>query len=165
MLKRTKRASILLDKSDPSQAGEFMGLLANKPAIILVEDDPDLLDVCGELLRGAFPEHTVCSSENGRIGLNQINQKAPHIALVLTDFNMDGLNGGEMLAEMDKRPELSLVPRIMMSGIGEEDYRIIEKQGGTSFGRYDHWLLKPVPAVKLLETIERILKLREPKAC
>lgn len=83
-----------------------------KPLILVVDDQPEIRDLMVHVLTHAGFD--VNTADDGRDASLSIGQRV--VDLVLTDINMPGRNGLELIAELKvRRPEL---PVIAMSGGG-----------------------------------------------
>ena len=110
--------------------------------ILIVEDDEDILNLLKELLEKEGFEVT---------GLNYtesiIKSIEKHKAeLVILDYLLPKINGGELCHEIKSRPATALVPVIMLSAFP----RVIQ-----SLGYYgsDAFIAKPFDADELLRTV------------
>lgn len=86
-------------------------------------------------------------------GLKVLRQDPDKFGLVLSDFNMPGMSGGEMCLEIRKDPRLRHIPFICTSGslipnAVTEKYQMTET------------LMKPFTVDKVKETIEPFLILQ-----
>jgi two-component system response regulator (stage 0 sporulation protein F) len=78
------------------------------PAIILVDDEPDILIILQRLLRGLTSGHDVIVANNGAAALEQLALRPAR--LVITDYNMPGMNGLQLTAAIKARtPETYVV--------------------------------------------------------
>lgn len=114
--------------------------------MMLVDDDPALRG----LLRVTLPSEgfDVVEAAGGDEALALASEKAPD--LVLLDWTMPGLSGGEVLRELKREhPEL---PVIVLTARREPRYRAEAESLGA-----DTFLTKPFSPLELLETIERLL--------
>jgi DNA-binding response OmpR family regulator len=81
--------------------------------ILLIDDDPELVDVLAEYFAGAGYE--VMAAHRGADGLTLADQKRPDV--VLLDIRMPGMSGVQVLQQLRLRsPEL---PVVMISGAGD----------------------------------------------
>lgn len=140
------------------QAGELFpaaasgeGEDADKPTILLVEDEKMLREMIGEVLECAGYEVLACAHPND--GIEMSMQHAGEIDLLLTDVVMPGMNGHEMSTRiLEKRPKLRVV---YMSGYSEQVL--------TERGQYDaefEYLQKPFSLVTLTKKLASMLKER-----
>lgn len=88
-------------------------------SVLLVEDDPDIREGLGSFLEDQG--YTVEKAENGKEGLERLEQKKP--GLVLLDLMMPVMNGWQFLEEKKKEPpELSKVPVVVISAVAGNPY-------------------------------------------
>jgi two-component system, OmpR family, response regulator len=80
--------------------------------ILLIEDDPDIQEVAKMSLEevGGF-DVTACGS--GREALDIVSRVRPDLLII--DFMMPGMDGGETLAALRARPDMSRIPAIFMT--------------------------------------------------
>lgn len=119
-----------------------------KEKILIIDDDPDILDV----LELSLSEHyTVVSANNGKEGLDQVKAKAPD--LVITDYVMPVMTGPQFVKELRKDVLLQHLPVIMLTGKGEVKDMVSGIEAGA-----DDYLVKPFEPEALLARIRMILK-------
>lgn len=66
------------------------------PAIILVEDEPDILIILHRLMRDLTGGYDIITVNSGADALAQIALR--RVPLVITDYNMPGMNGLQLAA-------------------------------------------------------------------
>lgn len=120
----------------------------NKPKILTVDDDPDILDVL-ELTLSELYE--VAQAGNGKEGLEVIQKFMPDI--IICDYMMPIMNGRDFCKALKKDILLRHVPVIMLTGKGETQDRI----GGIEAG-VDDYMVKPFAPDELLARIKMILR-------
>jgi CheY-like chemotaxis protein len=122
--------------------------------ILVVDDHPDTRDALALLLTAAG--YVVRTAEDGATAL-ELLQLHPECGLVLLDWRLPDMNGGDVLRALRVEPELTDVPVIVLSadGLVAEEVR---EAGGTAF------LHKPQDADVLLAVIARHLQAREQSA-
>ena len=64
---------------------------SNRPAIILAEDEPDILAILHRLVRNLVPHYEVITVGDGSTALEQLKQRP--VPLVIADYNMHGMTG------------------------------------------------------------------------
>ena len=79
--------------------------------ILLVDDEPDLLDLYGEVLE--LMDHRVLRAHDGREALEIAHERRPD--LVVTDWQMPRMNGMELCQRWVQDSQLRDVPIIMHS--------------------------------------------------
>ncbi len=119
-----------------------------KEKILIIDDDPDILDVLDLTLSDTF---TVISAKNGKEGLELVKAKAPD--LVITDYNMPIMNGPDFCRNLRKDILLRHLPVIMLTGKGETKDMVLGIESGA-----DDYLIKPFEPEALLARIRMILK-------
>lgn len=111
--------------------------------VLVVDDDPDILEALRFVIEGAGYE--VRSADNGREALERMRNE-PQPAVVILDLMMPVMNGWEFRAEQSRDPELAEVPVVVLTGDG----RIAAK--ATTLGAQGY-LKKPVALAELLATV------------
>lgn len=115
--------------------------------ILLVDDEPAILETCREILR--IEGYAVDAVASGYAAL----EAAMHTTydLLLTDLKMDGMDGLELLAEVQKRSPQTVT--VMMTGFGTID----SATEAVRLGAYE-FLLKPVAVEDLKQAVARCLE-------
>jgi CheY-like chemotaxis protein len=116
------------------------------PTVLVVEDEFGIVDVLEAVLTDAG--YRVLTACNGKQGLARLSQEKPDV--ILLDFMMPLLSGGEMLRAMVSEPAYQPIPVIMMSALSEA--AIAEKCKG-----YAAFLHKPFRVPTVLSTVARVL--------
>ena len=114
--------------------------------ILVIDDDPDILDVLELTLSGHY---TVFTAPNGKEGLDLVKLKAPD--LVITDYVMPVMNGPQFVRELRKDVLLRHLPVIMLTGKGETKDMVTGIEAGA-----DDYLVKPFEPEVLLARIRMI---------
>jgi len=132
-----------------------------KKKILLIEDDPTILETTAEFLNESGFE--VSTAINGVDGIQKAIEIIPD--LIISDISMPLKNGYEVCKTLQSVPDTSSIPFIFLSAkIQKEDQRL-----GMQLGA-DDYLTKPfdyselLKSIKIrLEKIERFLKLGDDK--
>ena len=122
--------------------------MTNRPKILTVDDDPDILDVL-DLTLSEFYE--VKQANNGKEGLETLRTYIPD--LIICDYMMPIMNGREFCKAIKKDMLLQHIPVIMLTGKGETQDRI----GGIEAG-VDDYMIKPFAPDELLARIKMIMR-------
>ena len=119
-------------------------------AILLVDDSPTLLMAMGSVLeRSGF---AVSKAVSGEDALVKIKGAAAPFALIVTDYNMPGINGVELVRQARKLPGTRFTPILLLTTESEQRKRDDAKAAGAT-----GWLVKPIPADKLLQAIKQVV--------
>jgi type IV pilus assembly protein PilB len=116
--------------------------------ILVVEDEPEMLEILRELL--AAEEYDVVTAVDGREARTLLYKEAPD--LILTDLQMPGMDGLELLEKV--RGDLSTrhIPVIVLTAMQSKDAEIQAYNLGA-----DDYLTKPFQSNLLLSHIRRSL--------
>jgi diguanylate cyclase (GGDEF)-like protein len=120
-----------------------------KPRILIVDDDPDILDVLEITL--SEENHEIFKAMDGEEALRIIKSKP--LDLVLLDYAIPKMNGRQVCMEVKKDILLRHLPIIMVTGKGE----VSDKVGGIDAGA-DDYIVKPFEPKELLARIRMILR-------
>ena len=114
--------------------------------VLVVDDEFGIVDVLETILTDEG--YRVLTACNGKQGLVRLSEEKPDV--ILSDFMMPILGGGEMLRAMAAQPAYRRIPVIMMSSLGEDV--IAERCKG-----YAAFLHKPFRVAAVLSTVARVL--------
>jgi len=121
---------------------------ANKPRILVVDDEPEIRSLVGEIL--ADEGYEVAMADNA--GAARELKKVQNPSLILLDIWMPDTDGITLLKEWVAEDSL-LCPVVMMSGHGSVETAV----EATRLGAYD-FLEKPLSLAKLLLIVGRALE-------
>lgn len=120
--------------------------------LLVIEDDPVLRNNICDLLESEG--YAIECAEDGKIGIEKVRKILPD--LIVCDIMMPGLDGYDVLEELQKDPETATIPFIFLTAKVEmENLRIGMKLGA------DDYLFKPFDVNELLETVNTRLKKKE----
>ena len=126
--------------------------MPNRKKIVVVEDEPDILEVIRyNLEREGFEVFTAL---DGKAGLDVIEQQQPN--LILLDLMLPGIDGLEICRRVKANPRLQDVSVIMVSAKGEETDIVI----GLGIGA-DDYVSKPFSPRELLARVNAVLRRSE----
>jgi signal transduction histidine kinase/DNA-binding response OmpR family regulator len=114
---------------------------ANRPKILVVDDDKEIRSVIAELL--SMSGYDVIEAASGQQGLDHANRMVPD--LILLDVMMPGIDGWTVLSKLQDNAKLADIPVIVLSAVG--DVEMAMSLGAASV------LLKPVDASRLTAEI------------
>lgn len=110
--------------------------------ILVIDDNSDLLELLNEALTAEGYE-VECASHIDNI-YESVRNSRP--ALVIVDYILQGINGGELCHQLKINPRTSHLPVVMITGYS----RVLESLG--SYGA-DHLLAKPFDLNELLAVV------------
>src|SRR2546428_10967069 len=131
----------------PPQAGE--GRAMTQPRVLVVDDDPALLQALPEALQLRMAGVTVDTADSALAALDRL--AARDYDAIITDLKMPGTNGLGLLAEIRTRwPD---TPTIMITGHGEHALAILALRGGA----YD-FIQKPIDRDSFVASLYRAIR-------
>jgi len=125
--------------------------------ILVVEDEDDIRDLLAfTLAREGF---AVLQADNGPVALEQARNKHPD--LILLDLMLPGMDGLSVYKRLQREPDASNIPVIMLTAKGEEIDRIV----GLEIGAADY-IVKPFSLREVILRIRAVLgrKGKQPKS-
>ena len=121
-------------------------------SILVVDDEPDVADLFRQRFRretrqGKFVMHFATSGEQA---LNRLAEEfQPVLIAVLSDIDMPGMDGLELLGEIkERRPDL---PVMMVTAYGDDERRRRARKLGAS-----EFINKPVDFDQLKESLRQL---------
>lgn len=117
--------------------------MAARPLVLVVEDDPSVLDMVRVVL--STEGYEVIIARDGLEGL--LKAEFAHPALLVLDIMMPNVGGKRMLEEMRADPRLAKVPVIVITGFPEAAAELRPILGS------ENVLMKPFSPEKLLERV------------
>ncbi|MBW8895468.1 MAG: response regulator, partial [Acidobacteria bacterium] len=129
----------------------------NNPALLVVDDDPQVLAAVRRDLRSRYREHyTIVSAASGPQALDTIRElkaRGDSLALILSDQRMPGMLGHELLAQ--SREVYPLARRVLLTAYADIDAAV----KAINEAHVDHYLAKPwdPPEEQLYPVIDDLL--------
>jgi two-component system sensor histidine kinase/response regulator len=119
------------------------------PHVLIVDDDPALLQALPEMLRLRMSGVTVETADSALAALDRIT--AVDYDAIVTDIKMPGMDGLTLLAEiLGRRPD---TPTLMITGHGEYDLALRALRGGA----YD-LIQKPIDRDGFVASLHRAIQ-------
>jgi CheY-like chemotaxis protein len=126
-----------------------------KNTIIIIDDDPDLVEATKVVLENAG--YTVASALSGRTGLERIRQGG--IDAILLDVMMaKDTEGFHVAEELKADPKTAKIPIVMLTAVGRRSGFEFSPEMDKDYMPVEAFLEKPVDPKKLVETIKGVLK-------
>src|SRR3569832_1070889 len=123
--------------------------------IVVMEDDAGTRLLVASVLKKHG--HEVLAAEDGVQGLALVRSEKPDV--VISDVQMPGMNGFDMLAEMRRDPQLAGIPVILLTSLQERAHMRIGMTAGA-----DDYITKPFRAAELRQAVAAQLNKRHVQA-
>ncbi|MBS1129992.1 MAG: Response regulator receiver [Proteobacteria bacterium] len=118
--------------------------------IFLVDDSATiLLSISNILAKAGYATEKAASAEEAIRKL----QSGIKIDLLITDLNMPGMNGIDLIKEVRKMPAYKFVPILFLTTESQQSRKMEAKAAGAS-----GWIVKPATADELLNTIKLVVR-------
>jgi signal transduction histidine kinase/ligand-binding sensor domain-containing protein/AraC-like DNA-binding protein len=122
-----------------------------KPTVLLVDDDPDILALLNDMLSSAY---NLCFAKNGSEALIILEKQ--RIDLIVSDIMMPEMDGIELCCKIRENFDTSHLPLILLTAKAEIEDRIKGLQAGA-----DSYIPKPFHPDHLKIRIKKLLSMRE----
>ena len=129
----------------------------NKPVLLIVDDDPQVLAAVRRDLRSRYREHyMVMSAGSGEEALNtmrELKSRGDSLAMLICDQRMPRMMGSEVLAK--SRPIYPLARRVLLTAYSDIDAAV----KAINEAHLDHYLSKPwdPPEERLFPAVDDLL--------
>ena len=124
-----------------------------RPTILIVEDSPDMRAFLKSVLEAIY---TVILAENGKVGLQILEEHYHSINLLITDLMMPEMNGLELVEAVKASSWGSQLPIIMLTAKTNEQ----SKHHANELGIHDY-IIKPFMVDELLASTQKLLHNQE----
>lgn len=124
----------------------------NKPVVLVVDDEEDILESLTAVLEEFLPEAKVLGARSALVAQDLMKKSPPDV--VVADFRMPGMNGLEFLSEI--RDSTNHITRIMMTAYPAIGLVVRAVNEARIQGLY----IKPFDAMRMVEAIRQALKER-----
>jgi len=127
--------------------------MAAKGLILVVDDDPDFVEITRTVLEKEGFE--VISAPNGSQGLARARREHPDLVIldVMMSSVLDGVNASQVMRD---DPELNPIPLIMASSIAQSEHA--DQFPTDEYMHVDAWLAKPVQPQELLKQVNKLIR-------
>ena len=125
---------------------------SSEPAILIVDDNPQNLQVLGKILQEN--KYEIEFAINGEVAMVWLKKR--QFDLILLDINMPGMDGFEVCRKIRSNPELNNMPVIFLSAESERE-SILK---GFELGAQDY-ITKPFDSRELLVRVRTHLTLKD----
>jgi putative two-component system response regulator len=122
------------------------------PRILVVDDNPDMIDLMRELLVShGYEVITVPDAAHAEI---EVHRHPPD--LILSDVVMPGRSGYELCHQLKNDPATRLIPFLLITGLSDREDKVKGIEAGA-----DDFLNKPIFPAELFARVKSLLKLKE----
>lgn len=121
------------------------------PTILVVDDEPDILQGLQAVLEGSIEGVRVLTAENGPAALRILAELGSRPDLVITDYRMPTMDGLEFLARAGKA--IPGVPRILITAYADVEIAV----RAINEADVEYFLRKPFRGEDLLEAVKAAL--------
>jgi len=118
--------------------------------ILIVEDDKFLRELISQKL--VKEGYNISQAIDGEEGLKKIKEEKPD--LVLLDLILPGIDGFEVLARIKEEQEVTKIPIIVLSNLGQKE----DVEKGIGLGAVDYLVKAHFTPGEIIEKIKRILE-------
>jgi putative two-component system response regulator len=127
--------------------------MTDRPAILLIDDDPDFVEATCAVLESA--SYRVLVAYNGDEGLARAQESRPD--LIILDVIMPGEDGFQTLENLRADPALAHVPVMMLTSLVNGLSMAPASETDTALEDY---IEKPIKPAELLRRVEKYLEQR-----
>ena len=136
--------AMLAAVSPPDRA---MPHLPDRPAVLVVEDNPEMRSFIADTLSGSY---NVSTAADGEQGLERAQVLRPD--LIVTDVMMPRMSGDQLMLALRKVPALAAVPVLLVSAKSDDALRVGLLQNGAK-----DYLIKPFLPSELLARVANLV--------
>ncbi len=116
--------------------------------IMAVDDSVSMRMLLSSTLKEAGYE--VLEAADGREALAKLEGR--HIDMLITDLNMENMDGIELTRAVREKPAFKDVPVIILTTESKQEIKMAGKDAGAS-----GWMVKPFQPEQLLEVLQKVL--------
>jgi CheY-like chemotaxis protein len=117
-----------------------------RPLVLVVDDDPNMLEICDMLLERAGYDRALAAS--GEEAVSLLEQQAP--ALIVLDLTMPGMDGWSVAALVRKHVRTAHIPILVVTSLTQNVENAARRAGATGF------CLKPIDSKRFVKEVKRL---------
>jgi two-component system alkaline phosphatase synthesis response regulator PhoP len=130
------------------------GSVSNQPYILVVDDDPDILDGIITILESQ--DYRLATAQDGLKCMEMIKEEKPD--LLILDLLMPRMDGWGVIRAMRSEPSYADIPIMILTTVIEDaSRRRYELETGMTMNVQDY-VQKPARPMDLLQRVENLLK-------
>ena len=145
-----RRVDLRIRTFDDLDLSPFEEQQPNRQSVLLVEDNPQIVQVLGYVLRGHYNLHF---ARDGEEGLERARELRPD--LIVSDIMMPRRNGYELLSALREEPSLKRTPFILLTSKVDRASRIEGFEQGA-----DEYLTKPFNNEEVVLRVKGLIERR-----
>ena len=127
----------------------------NEPYILIVDDDPDILEGITTILE--TQSYRLATARDGERCLEMLSEQTPD--LLILDLLMPRLDGWGVIREMRSEPRYAKIPIMVLTTVIEDaSRRRYELETGMAMDVQDY-IQKPIRPADLIRLVENLLKI------
>lgn len=134
-----------------SEVTELPQPTGNRPLVLVVEDNPDIIQYLRQLL---LPNYQLQVAHDGKEGIEKALETVPDI--IISDVMMPRKDGYELCRTLKQDERTSHIPIVLLTAKGDQASRV----AGLEYGA-DAFLSKPFDEQELFVRLEKLLELRK----
>jgi len=128
-----------------------------KPTILIVDDDPDILDNIITVLE--TQPYRLATARDGKKCMEMVKEEVPD--LLILDLLMPRMDGWGVIREMRSEPRYANVPIMVLTTVIEDaSRRRYELETGMAM-EVQEYIQKPVKPIELLRRVEKLLQIKD----
>jgi CheY-like chemotaxis protein len=125
-------------------------------SLLFVEDEELTLKLQASILAAKFPDVTLFTAANGKLGLELFKAHSPEI--VITDINMSEMCGVQMAENIRAlKPDTKIIAITGRSGTSSKNGKFMLRNSEGKAIEFDHLIVKPVDLYELCDVIEQCI--------
>ncbi len=120
--------------------------------MVLIVEDSETCAVTLQIALESLPDVEVHVASSGRAALGLLNRWSHPVGVVITDLQLPGMSGLDLLADLRSRERFSSTPVLIISGDSNPRLpQIAQAAGAAAF------FIKPYSPSAVRKTVERLL--------
>ena len=124
--------------------------MSSKKTVIVIDDSEAVRSKLGHWFKQR--EYIVVQAANGEEGYEKIKQNLDQLALIVSDYNMPKMNGGELLLKLDEEGLGSDIVKVLLTTETPNKKTF----DFTKIKNFRGWILKPINEIKFLKVMEAL---------
>ncbi len=124
----------------------------SKNTILMIDDSKSIRSLVRFILQAEG--HDVVEADDGRKGLNLLQQAKEKLNLIIVDYEMPNVDGPSFIKEVRRQSKYDDIPIIMLTSRKDEEDEVLGLDSGA-----DDYIVKPVEPMKLQARVRKMLSM------